>query len=134
MTDPSEIIEQARRGFAPVAWRVFTKKRGKVSGFLRGTSHDPDPLLVITLDGAVEYISERKPLEIVDFQRLAGIELRAQASSFSDSSSVSLSVWLDLVSLDGKKTKWRSSTFPNDLKTIQGFIEAYSAHRTLRGG
>ncbi|MGW7421881.1 hypothetical protein ACWGJB_17755 [Streptomyces sp. NPDC054813] len=134
MTDPSEIIEQARRGFAPVAWRIFTKKRGKVSGFLRGTSHDPDPLLVITLDGAVEYVSDRKPLEIVEFHRLAGVELRVHGSSFSDSTIVSLSVWLDLVSLDGEKTKWRSSTFPNDLKTIQGFIEAYGAHRTLRGG
>jgi hypothetical protein len=49
MTDPQAILGQARRDPVPVNWRVFTKKRGKLSGFLRGSSHDPDPLLVITL-------------------------------------------------------------------------------------
>ena len=70
MTDPRTILGQARQGPVPVNWRVFTKQRGKVSGFLRGSSHDPDPLLVITTDGAIEYTSERKPLTVVNFYDL----------------------------------------------------------------
>lgn len=54
-------------------WRVFTRKRGKLSGFLRGSSDDPDPLLVITPDGAIEYVNERKPLRVVNFHDLAEI-------------------------------------------------------------
>jgi hypothetical protein len=52
MTDPRTILGQARQGPLPAGWRVSTKKRGKLSGFLRGSSQDPDPLLVITPDGA----------------------------------------------------------------------------------
>jgi hypothetical protein len=31
MTDPRTILGQARQGPIPVNWRVFTKKRGKLS-------------------------------------------------------------------------------------------------------
>ena len=58
MTDPRTILGQARQGPVPVNWQVFTKKRGKLSGFLGGSSHDPDPLLVITPDGAIEYVND----------------------------------------------------------------------------
>ena len=34
MTDPRTILGQARQGPVPVNWQVFTKKRGKLSGFL----------------------------------------------------------------------------------------------------
>jgi len=96
MTDPRTILGQARQGPVPVNWRVFTKKRGKVSGFLRGSSNDPDPLLVITPDGAIEYANDRKPLTFVNFHDLAGITLQARGSSFSDSTIVTLDVWIDL--------------------------------------
>ncbi|CCK24903.1 hypothetical protein BN159_0524 [Streptomyces davaonensis JCM 4913] len=129
MTDPRTILWQARQGAAPADWRVFTKRRGKLSGFFRGTSDDPDPLLVITPDGAVEYISERKPLTIVAFRELAGMKLRVASS---DSSAI-VSTWLDLRYLDGRKTKWRSAGFSNNLEAIQGLIEAYGAHKALRG-
>lgn len=76
MTDPRTILWQARQGSLPEGWRVFTKKRGKLSGFLRGSSQDPDPLLVITPDGAVEYVNERKPLTVVNFNEPAGITLQ----------------------------------------------------------
>ncbi|MFH0175430.1 hypothetical protein ACIA6D_06460 [Streptomyces cacaoi] len=132
MTDPRTILWQARQGPVPADWRVFAKRRGKLSGFLRGTSHDPDPLLVITHDGAVEYANEGKPLTIVDFHELAGITLRVNGQSFSDSSRVSLAVWIDLAHRDGRKTKWRSTSFANDLPSIQAFIEAYGAHQALR--
>jgi len=132
MIDPRTILGQARQGLGPVNWRVFTKKRGKVSGFLRGSSHDPDPLLVITPDGAVEYTNERKPLTVVNFDELAGMTLRVRGSSFSDSTIVTLEVWIDLHYRDGRKTKWRSTSFADNLQTIQCFIEAYGAHKALR--
>jgi hypothetical protein len=133
VTDPRTILGQARQGPLPASWRVFTKKRGKLSGFLRGSSHDPDPLLVITPDGAIEYVNERKPLTVVNFYDLAGITLQAHGSSFSDSTIVTLQVWIDLHYRDGRKTKWRSTSFADNLQTIQCFIEAYGAHKALRG-
>jgi hypothetical protein len=133
MTDPRTILGQARQGPVPTNWRVFTKKRGRLSGFLGGSSHDPDPLLVITSDGAIEYTNERKPLTLVNFDDLAGITLQVHGSSFSDSTIVTLQVWIDLHYGDGEKTKWRSTSFADDLQTIQYFIEAYGAHKALRG-
>ncbi|MEV4439477.1 hypothetical protein AB0K09_10705 [Streptomyces sp. NPDC049577] len=133
MTDPLTILGQARQGPVPADWRVFTKKRGKLSGFFHGTSQDPDPLLVITTDGAIEYASEQKPLTIVSFHDLAGMALQVRGSSFSDSSAVSISTWVDLTYRDGSKDKWRSPSFANDLPAIQGFIEAYGAHKALQG-
>ncbi|MFC8915000.1 hypothetical protein ACGF5F_34035 [Streptomyces sp. NPDC047821] len=133
MTDPHMVLGQARQGPVPVGWHVFTKRRGKVSGFLRGTSNDPDPLLVVTPEGAVEYVSERKPPTVVDFSDVAGMTLRVSGQSFSDSTLVSLSVWVDLDHHDGRRTKWRSASFPNDYATIQSLIEAYGAHKALRG-
>ncbi|MCL7424791.1 hypothetical protein [Streptomyces sp. YS415] len=129
MTDPRTLLWQARRGPVPADWRVFTKRRGKVSGFFGGTSDDPDPLLVITPDGSVEYISERKPLAIVVFQDLVGMKLRVAGSS----NSAAVSTWVDLRYLDGSKSKWRSTGFGSNLEAIQGFIEAYGAHKALRG-
>jgi hypothetical protein len=132
MNDPRAILGQARQGPVPVSWRIFTKKRGKLSGFLRGSSNDPDPLLVITPDGAIEYANERKPSTVVDFHDLAGIALRVRGSSFSDSTIVNLDVWIDLHYRDGRKTKWRSTSFADDLQTVQCFIEAYGAHKARR--
>jgi hypothetical protein len=133
MTDPRTVLGQARQGPVPVHWRVFTKKRGKQSGFLRGSSHDPDPLLVITPDGAIEYVSERKPLTAVNFDDPTGITLQVHGQSFSDSTSVTLQVWIDLDHRDGRKTKWRSTSFADNLQAVQLVIEAYGAHKALRG-
>ena len=132
MIDPRTILGQARQGLGPVNWRVFTKKRGKLSGFMRGSSHDPDPLLVITPDSAIEYANERKPLTVVNFDELAGMTLRVRGSSFSDSTIVTLEVWIDLHYRDGRKTKWRSTSFADNLQSIQCFIEAYGAHKARR--
>ncbi|GAA5024413.1 hypothetical protein [Kitasatospora paranensis] len=133
MTDPQTVLEQARQGVAPASWRVYTKRRGKVSGFLRGSSHDPDPLLVITPDGTVEYRDDRTPLDIVRFDDLAGVELQVRGQSFSDSTRVNISAWLDLRLRNGEKGKWRSASFGDDVQVIQGFLEAYGAHKALRG-
>ncbi|WP_326585056.1 hypothetical protein OG250_43645 [Streptomyces sp. NBC_00487] len=133
MTNPRTVLMQASQGPVPENWRVFTKKRGKLSGFLRGTSDDPDPLLVITPDEVIEYKDERKPLKIVNFYDLAGITLKATARTTSDSMLANIDVWVELNYRDGRKDKWRSTSFANDLQTIQGFIEAYGVHQALRG-
>jgi hypothetical protein len=133
MRDPRAILLQASQGAAPSDWAVFTKRRGRLSGFLRGTSDDPDPLLVITPEGVVEFVDNRKGLLLLDFDQLSDITLRIQGSSFSDSTIVNLDVWLDLHFRDGRKQKWRSSTFANDYRTIQCVLEAYGAHKVLRG-
>lgn len=111
MLDPQAVLGQARQGRVPANWRVFTKARGRVRGFLRGTSADPDPLLVITPNGVVEYVDSKKPVAAVDFDSLSGISLRVSGSTFSDSIQVRLDVWLDVHYRDGRKSKWRSASF-----------------------
>ena len=69
MFDPRAVLFQASQGAAPSGWAVFTKRRGRLTGFLRGTSDDPDPLLVITPEGVVEFVDNRKGLFLVDFDR-----------------------------------------------------------------
>jgi hypothetical protein len=130
--DPQAVLGQASQGRAPATWRVFTKDRGRVRGFLRGTSADPDPLLVITPDGVVEYIDSKKPSAVVDFGNLSWIRLRVSGSTFSDSIQVRLDVWLDVRYRDGRKSKWRSASFADQHQTVQAFIEAYGAHQAFR--
>jgi hypothetical protein len=134
MFDPQAILDQASHGRAPATWRVFTKERGGVRGFLRGTSADPDPLLVITPDGVVEYVDSKKPSAVVDFGSLSRIRLRVTGRTFSDSIQVRLDVWLDLHYRDGSTSKWRSASFGGQYRTVQAFIEAYGAHQALRSG
>ena len=134
MLDPQAVLDQASHGRAPATWRVFTKERGRVRGFLRGTSADPDPLLVITPGGVVEYVDSRKGVAVVDFDHLSSIRLRVSGSSFSDSTMVTLDVWLDVHYRDGRKSKWRSASFARQYRVIQAFIEAYGAYRAFRSG
>jgi len=134
MLDPQAVLGQARHGSTPSTWKVFTKGRGRVRGFLRGTSADPDPLLVIAPDGVAEYVDSKKPIAVVDFDSLTGIRLRIRGSSFSDSTIVRIEVWLDLNYRDGRKAKWRSASFADDHQTIQAFIEAFGARQARRAG
>jgi hypothetical protein len=95
--------------------------------------NDPDPLLVLTPEGVVEYVDEKKPLVVVNFDDLSEIRLQAQARTMSDSMNAWLDVWLDLYYLSGKKVKWQSSSFKNNLQVIQCFIEKYAVYKALRG-
>jgi hypothetical protein len=133
MLDPRAILSQASQGGVPPGWAVFSKRRGRVGGFLRGTSGDPDPLLVITPEGVVEFIDDRKGIHVVDFDQLSEVALRVRGSSSSDSMIVNLEVWLELRFGDGRKQKWRSSAFADDYRTIQSLLEAYGAYKALRG-
>lgn len=83
--------------------------------------------------GIVEYVDHRKGLHVVDFEQLSEITLRVQGHSFSDSTIVTLDVWLDLRFRDGREQKWRSSAFADDYRTIQSVLEAYGGHKVLRG-
>jgi hypothetical protein len=132
MLDPHAVLSRARDGSAPATWRVFTKERGRVRGFLRGTSADPDPLLVITPAGVAEYADSKHPVTAVDFGELARVTLRVSGSSFSDSTIVRLDVWLDLHDHHGRQSKWRSASFASQHGTVQAFIEAYGAYQALR--
>ena len=134
MLDPRAILSQASQGGVPPGWAVFSKRRGRVGGFLRGTSGDPDPLLVITPEGVAEFVDNQKGIHAVDFDQLSEVALRVRGSSFSDSMIVNLDVWLDLGFRDGRKQKWRSSTFANDYRTVQSVLEANGAYKVLRGG
>jgi hypothetical protein len=133
MLNPQSILARASEGGAPPGWAVFTKKRGRVGAFFRGTSGDPDPILVITPDGVVEFADHRRGIQTVDFDQLSEVTLRVRGSSFSDSTIVHLEVWLDLRFRDGRRQKWRSSTFADDYRTVQGVLEAYGAHKVYRG-
>jgi len=134
MRDPQAILSQAREGAVPPGWAVFTKKRGRVRGLLSGTSDDPDPLLVVTPEGVVEFASHRSGLETVDFDHLSQVVLRVRGHSFSDSTIVNLDVWLDLRLRDGQTQKWKSSAFADDYRTVQSVLEAYGAFKMLHGG
>jgi hypothetical protein len=87
---------------------------------------------VVTHGGLVEYVSDKKSLEVVAFQDLADITLKAHASTMSDSMHASLSVWLDLRYRNGRKVSWRSSSFKDDLQVIQSAIESYGAFKASR--
>ena len=123
MRDPQAILVQVRQGSVPSTWRIFTKKRGAVGGFFSGTLRDPDPMLVFTPEGVLEYINEKKPLAVIIFDEVSEIRLQVHASTMSDSMNVWLDVWLDLHYLNGKKVKWQSPSFKNNLQVIQYFIE-----------
>jgi hypothetical protein len=73
MRDPHAAIRQVRQGTAPADWRVLTNKRNPVGAFFRGTSRDPDPVLIFTGVAAIEYVSEKKPPLAVFFADLAAV-------------------------------------------------------------
>ncbi|HYX51790.1 MAG TPA: hypothetical protein VE843_18720 [Ktedonobacteraceae bacterium] len=131
MRDPRAILSQVRQGSVPPTWKIFTKKRGAVGGFFSGTSRDPDPMLVFTPEGVLEYINEKKPLAVIIFNDVSEIRLQVHASTMSDSMNVWLDVWLDLYYFGGKKVKWQPSSFKNDLQVIQHFIETYAVYKAF---
>ena len=131
MRDPQAILFQVRQGSVPSTWRIFTKKRGAVGGFFSGTLRDPDPMLVFTPEGVLEYINQKKPLAVIIFDDVLELRLQIRASTMSDSMNVWLDVWLDLYYFGGKKVKWQPSSFKNDLQVIQYFIETYAVHKAL---
>jgi len=137
MTSPQEVIDQARRGPVPADWRVFTKPRGVVGAFFRGTSGQPDPVLVITPEAAVEYASDKVPLSVFHFAWVADARLRGRATTSSDSSTVRIRFWVDVRLTDGRTVEWKSATFPRRIDVVQRFAEGCAVHlfwRRLQAG
>jgi hypothetical protein len=132
MRDPNEIIALARQESAEPGWEIFTRKRGTIGAFFRGTSQDPDPMLVVTPDGVVEYISQQQPLAAVDFRALSRIRLQASATSHASTPGADLRVWLDLHDTDGRKIMWRPSSFKDDLLVLQSFIASFAVYQAGR--
>ena len=129
MREPNEIITLARQGSARPDWQVFSRKRGSIGAFFRGTSHDPDPMLVVTPDGVVVYEDQKKPLIAIDFAELESIELRGNATTQSDTAHATLHAWLDLHYSDGRTAAWEPSAFKDDLRILQSFIEVYAIYK-----
>ena len=107
------------------------QEEGAAGAFFRGTAQDPDPLLVVTTEAVIEYVSSKKPLAVVLFADLASVALRAQATTTSNSMTAWLQVWPDLRYADGRKAKWQPETFKDDLGVIQQFLEAYGAYKAM---
>ena len=102
MRDPRAILSEARQGAAPSDWAVFTTRRGRVIGFLSRTSNDPDPLLVITPEGVVEFVDHREDLHVMDFDQLSEITLQVKGRPIGQFTATA-DVWLDLLFRDGRK-------------------------------
>ena len=124
MFDPRAVLFQASQGAAPSGWAVFTKRRGRLTGFLRGTSDDPDPLLVITPEGVVEFVDNRKGLFLVDFDQVSDITLRVRGSSFSDTRS---STWTS-GSISASVTAGSRSGNRRLSRMTTGLSRAFSRH------
>jgi hypothetical protein len=143
VTDLQAALARAREGSVPASWKVFTKRRGAVVGFVTRTASDPVPMLVLTPEGVIEYLSERVPPRQLPFDELAEISLqvRGRASGAASLSArpveralapVRADVWIDLHFRDGEKSRWRTVSFGSNLEIIQAFIEAFGAHKALR--
>jgi hypothetical protein len=136
MTSPTEVIDLARRGEAPPGWRVFTKRRNPVGAFFRGTRGDPDPMLVITTEAAVEYVNEKASLAVLHFGHVAQAKLRARATAMQGSSSsqphASLHLWVDVTLTDGREVKWQTASFRNNVRVMQRFCEGCAVYAFWR--
>ena len=140
MTSPQDVIDLARRGVAPPDWHVFTKRRGVVGAFFRGTSGHPDPMLVITPEAAVEYVSDKVSLAILPFDLVAEAKLRARATATAGGSHTSshtaahatLHIWVDVELTDGRKVKWQPASFRNHVRVMQRFCEGCAVYAFRR--
>jgi hypothetical protein len=132
MSSPQEVIDQARRGPVPAGWHVFTKRRGAIGAFFRGTSGQPDPVLVITPEAVVEYTSDKVPLSVFYFAWVADASLRVKATTSSDSTTVRIRFWVDVQLTDGRTVQWKSETFPRRIEVVQRFAEGCAVHAFWR--
>lgn len=132
MTSPQEVIDQARRGPVPAGWRVFTKPRGVAGAFFRGTTGQPDPVLVITLAAAVEYTSDKVPLSVPYFAWVADASLRVRATTSSGSSTVRIRFWVDVRLTDGRTVQRKSAAFPRRIEVMQHFVAGCAVHAFWR--
>lgn len=70
-------------------------------------ARDPDPLLVVTPDGFVEYYLLRHPLNAIHFAELKTIMVQVRANIRRNMSITRLRVWLELHHPDGRVERWK---------------------------
>lgn len=80
---------------------VMRYRRGKKD------ARDPDPLLVVTPEGFVEYFLNRHRLDAVSFTELENIRLLVNADVSRDRSLKHVRLRLELHYHDGRKERWR---------------------------
>jgi hypothetical protein len=132
MFDAGNVLDQARRGYQSRLWMVFVGKRFAPWAWVRGTHQDPDPLLVLTPEGAVEYINSKHNLAVVDFFTVRDIALKVSGSSSRDSMLVSITMWIDIYYVDGSKGKWSSkASYDQSYRLFQSFMMALGMHWAL---
>lgn len=80
-------------------WGYFTGRKD---------ARDPDPLLVVTPEGFVEYFLSRHPLKAVSFAKLETIIVQVRGKIRRDRLLTRLRLWLELHYPDGRVERWRS--------------------------
>ena len=55
--------------------------------------------------------------------------LQGSATTTSDTAHASLHAWIDLHYQDGRTAKWEPSSFKDDLRILQAFIEVFAIYR-----
>ncbi len=70
-------------------------------------ARDPDPLLVVTPEGFVEYFLSRHSLNAVSFTELDTIMIQMSANIRRNMSITRLRVWLELHYPDGRVERWK---------------------------
>jgi hypothetical protein len=98
-------------GFIPIAFSIILAivLLAGVMGYRRGKkdAKDPDPLLVVTPEGFVEYFLNRHSLNAVSFSELENIRLLMNASFSRDRSLKNLRLQMELHYHDGRKERWK---------------------------
>jgi hypothetical protein len=106
---------------------------------------DPDPLLVVTPDGFVEYVNSRKPVIAVAFADLADLRLRINTTrtthynqpgnpASGSYTTTSTAVWLDLLYRDGRTVRWRQrARFGQADAVVQSIIAAHGRYAAQYG-
>jgi len=91
-------------------------------------ARNPDPLLVVTPEGFVEYFLSRHPLNAVSFTALDTIMIQMRANIRRNMSITKLRVWLELHYPDGRVKKWKPKGMYGDDEDviIQSIVTAFT--------
>ena len=80
----------------------------------------------------MEYTSDRVPLSVPYFARVAGASLRVRATTSSDSSTVRIRFRVDVRLTDGRTVQWKPATFPRRIEVVQRFVAGCAVHAFWR--
>jgi hypothetical protein len=106
-------------------WGYFTGRKD---------ARDPDPLLVVTPEGFVEYFLSRHPLNAVSFAKLETIIVQVRGKIRRDRLLTRLRLWLELHYPDGRVERWRSKGMYGEQKDLitQSIALAFSEYARPR--